>query len=83
MTVDRKAELNKLLKRLRGNDRREMTDVDIVLEFLEDFLAHPYGTGGSSKLTEFNVETDQQTMTKTYKITWNQTLLEIAQNEYK
>jgi hypothetical protein len=76
--MDRQKELDKLLAKLKQADINSNTDVDLILSYLEDFLARPgsFG-GGSKKLVEFNIENDANTFSRTFILKWKQRMEEI------
>jgi hypothetical protein len=75
--IDRRKELDKLLTKLKNADTNNNTDVDLILSYLEDFLAKPGDFGGSRKLLEFDIQNDNNTFSRTFTLKWKQTLEEI------
>ena len=71
MEIDRLAELDKLLKKLRKTDNgKPYSDIDLIFRYLERFVSDPAIGGGSSKYYEFEIRDDPQTLSKMYTVTW-------------
>lgn len=68
--VDRQKQLDELLEKLRESDPSNESDIDLVLTYLERYLAEPKTGGGSKKLLEFEIEKDLPSMSRRYKIKW-------------
>ena len=78
--IDRKLELEKLLENLKKSDTKNSTDIDLILEYLEECISDPKSGGGSKKLREFYIDQNPINMTKTYTIKWIQTVNKMVIN---
>ena len=69
--VDRQKELDKLLDKLReSKDEGGYSDIDLVLEYLEKYIAEPKVGGGSNKILQFDIQVDNATMGRKYQLVW-------------
>lgn len=71
--MNRQEELDKLLEKLEKADTNNYSDVDLLLTYLENYLADPAIAGpggGSSKLLEMEITPSIDKYETTYKITW-------------
>lgn len=68
--VDRQEQLDELLAKLKKADTRNESDIDLVLTYLERYLAAPQTGGGSKKLLEFEIDNDIATNSRRYRIHW-------------
>jgi len=70
MAINRKQQLDVLLEKLKAQDGEGNSDIDLVLMYIEDYLANPQISRASKKIMEFEVLVDPATMSRTYKIHW-------------
>jgi len=83
MKVDRKKELDKLLATFREGTNDSTTDIDLILEYLEEILQKPGAIGlYSKKINTFNVETDPNVMRMKYTLVWYTNSIEMFQRGY-
>lgn len=69
--VNRQKELDELLEKLRKTDpNNSESDIDLILSYLERYLADPKSGGKSKKLLEFQIDREIETMNVRYKIHW-------------
>jgi len=81
--IDRKKELNELLKKLRKVDTNNNTDIDLILEYLETAFAGNFKNEReiSKKFVGIEIENDNLSLSRLYHLTWRQTLLEVINNK--
>jgi len=72
-------ELNSLLEKLRKLDTEKNTDIDLVFNYLEEYLNNLSIGGGSKKLMEFEIQHDPSSMAKIYNVKWRRTDIEEMQ----
>ncbi len=70
MSVNRQKELDKLFLRLRKKEIDDHSDVDLVLRYLEKYVADPKIGGGSEKFCEFEIKEDPRTLSQKYTVSW-------------
>jgi hypothetical protein len=72
--INRQELLNQLLEKLKTANTENCSDIDLVLTYLENYISDPKIGGGSSKLLEFEIKPQIESLSTLYKITWKKLL---------